>query len=573
MENNESESLKQMSLPPEGSDVAVDVQQLKEEAKQRAKTRPVLQRILSVFKGKASAYRELIINSEPLERRMALLTDGVLEKFEVERTDDDRMVGAIFKGKIQNLEPGLKAAFVDIGQPKNAFLHYWDIVPSVVDSTIEVVRENSSKEAKKMRDSDKYALKNIPSLFPIGTDIVVQVTKGQIGTKGPRVTTNISLPGRFIVLTPYSGQCGISRKIEDQSERERLKKIIRTLTLPEGMGIILRTASEGKKLRYFVRDLYILLKEWHQICEKMEANNEPTLLYQEPDLIARTVRDFLTESIDRVLIDNAQDKVRIEEEIEAISPRSKSKVFSFEEGVPIFERFNIEKQIEQTYMRKVPLPSGGEIVIDEAEALTAIDVNTGSHKVNDRDGRDFILKANMEAAKEIARQIRLRNIGGLIVIDFIDMKESRDRRQILDTMRDEMDTDKAKTQLLPISPMGIMQMTRQRHSESNASSMYTQCPYCNGRARVKSARSVSVEVQRRLINVLRKWRKDHETTTEVGIKVLLHPAVLERFRTVDKRMLQEIEQRFNAKLYFKTDPNFHIENFKTFSSATDEELR
>ena len=499
------------------------------------------------------------------------MTDGVLEKFEVERTDENRMVGAIFKGQIQNLEPGLKAAFVDIGQAKNAFLHYWDILPAANDSTIEIVRENTSEEQRRRRE--KASLKDIPNLYPIGTDIVIQVTKSQIGTKGPRTTTNIAIPGRFLVLMPYAGQCGVSRKIEDRKERERLKKILRSLTIPEGMGVIIRTAGEGKKIRYFVRDLHMLLKRWAEIERDIASAKKPKLLYQEPDLIERTVRDFLTEDIDRVLVDNEADYKRILEAVAEISPRSKSKIHLFDEAIPIFERFNIERQIEQTFMRRVPLPSGGEIVVDETEALTAIDVNTGSHR-GSKDGKDFILQANLEAASESARQIRLRNIGGLVIIDFIDMKKPRDRQAVYNRMRREMENDKAKSHVLPISQLGIMQMTRQRHHESNASGTYTICPYCQGRGRVKSPRSMSMEIQRKLVSCIRRLRlRDEFKDRQLQLRVLLHPTNLERLRTEDESHLLDLEQACNVRLFFRADPLFHVENFKILDVETGAELR
>ncbi len=560
-----------LKKPPQSDSSPVDQEELQTAAKERAKKRPLLQRIMKAIKGENPQFRELIINSEPQEKRVALLTNGVLEKFEVERTDENRMVGAIFKGQIQNLEPGLKAAFVDIGQAKNAFLHYWDILPAANDSTIEIVRENQSEEQRRRRE--KASIKDIPSLYPIGTDIVIQVTKSQIGTKGPRTTTNIAIPGRFLVLMPYAGQCGVSRKIEDRKERERLKKILRSLTIPEGMGVIIRTAGEGKKIRYFVRDLHLLLKRWAEIEQKIASTKKPTILYQEPDLIERTVRDFLTEDIDRVLVDNEEDYRKILEAVSEISPRSKNKIHLFGEAIPIFERFNIERQIEQTFMRRVPLPSGGEIVIDETEALTAIDVNTGSHK-GSKDGKDFIVQANLEAASESARQIRLRNIGGLIIVDFIDMKKPRDRQAVYNRMRQEMENDKAKSHVLPISQLGIMQMTRQRHHESNASGTYTICPYCQGRGRVKSPRSMSVEIQRRLISNIRRLRlKAGMEHKELQLRVLLHPTNLERLRTDDEAHLLDLEQACNVKLFFRADPLFHVENFKVVDAETGVELR
>lgn len=562
----------EMKQPPvEKLSAPIEINKLRDEAKDRAKKRPILQKIAQVLKGKVEPFREIIINCEPLERRVALLVDGVLDRFEVERANEDRMVGAIFKGKIQNLEPGLKAAFVDIGQAKNAFLHYWDILPAVADSNVEIVRENQTEDQK--RNREKISLKDIPKLYPIGTEIVVQITKTQIGTKGPRTTTNISIPGRFIVLTPYSGQCGISRKIEDPRERDRLKKIIRSLTLPEGMGMIIRTAGEGKKIRYFIRDLHLLINKWQRIVEKMNSSSEPMLLDQEPNILERTVRDFLTEDIDRILVDRKEDQQEVLEAIDLISPRSHSKVALFQDNIPIFERFNIERQIEQTFMRKVPLPSGGEIVIEETEALTAIDVNTGSHKEATKDSKDFIVNVNLEAAKESARQIRLRNIGGLIILDFIDMKNKRDRKDVLDLMRDELSKDKAKSHILPISPLGIMQMTRQRHEESIGSGFYMDCPYCHGRSIVKSERSMSVEIQRRLVSVIRHARRGGSIEKALHYRILLHPLVLERLRTEDEHLLVEIEKQYNVRLSFRADPVFHIENFKIIEQQSGQEVR
>lgn len=556
--------------PPKPSKPPKNENQIRKEARERAKKRPLMQRIVEAIKGEKKSFKELIINQEPLETRVALIDDGILEKFVIERKDQVRNVGAIFKGKIQNLEPGLKAAFVDIGQEKNAFLHYWDIVPESNDSAIEIVRDNT----KGNNGKPKINMKDIPSAYPIGTDIVVQITKDTIGTKGPRTTTNISLPGRFIVLMPYAGQCGISRKIEDKAERKRLKKIIQDLTIPEGMGIIMRTAGEGKKARYFVRDLHILLQEWQKIEDNINATNKPARVYNEPDLITRTVRDFLTEEIDRVQCDSPEGYQRVVDEVSDISPRSRKKVVHFDQDIPIFERFNIERQIEQTFLRKVPLPSGGELVFDETEALVAIDINTGGHKGKNKDGKDFILNVNIEAAKEICRQIRLRNLGGLIIIDFIDMKSRKDRNAVYTCMKRAMADDKAKNHILQISQLGIMQMTRQRHEESNASTIYQECPYCHGRGIVKSPRTMSVEIQRRLFSVLSHLRSNKSASTKtVQVRVLLHPSALERLKSEDESLLIDMERTFNVELSFRSDANFHVENFRVIDVETEHELR
>ncbi|MBH55214.1 MAG: ribonuclease E/G [Opitutaceae bacterium] len=552
----------------------IPAEDLEQQAKKREKDQPFLKRIAKAFSKEEQAFKELIINAEPLERRLALLEDGKLEKFEVEKTDQEQMVHAIFKGKIQNLEPGIKAAFVDIGQPKNAFLHYWDIVPQGFDEDIEEIEENQSKKKRSKRKErvPTPTHEEIQDKHPIGSDIVVQITKGQIGTKGPRTTTNIALPGRFLVLMPYSDKSGISKKIEDIEERKRLKQILAKLSIPRGMGVVLRTAGEGKKARYFVRDLELLEQIWEDVARRIEEVKDFGLVYREPDLIGRTVREFLTDDIDRVLIDNEKDHKRILTEVAKISRSSKSKVALFEDDIPIFERFNIERQIEETFARCVPLPSGGEIVIEETEALTAIDVNTGGHRVNDQSGKNFILQVNLEAAREAARQVSLRNIGGLIIIDFIDMKRRSDRNAVYNQMRREMENDRARSHILRISQLGILQMTRQRHQESNYRTMFDNCPNCRGRGIVKSARTVSVEIQRRLTAIVRRVRSRLQSSEELHLRVMLHPKNLERLRTEDEKRLVGIEQSHGVKLSFLADPNFHPENFKIINVQSGEEI-
>jgi len=548
----------------------VDRAELKADAHTRSKDRPLLEKILQVFKKEKTSFRELIINSEPLEKRVALLVDGVLEKFEIERESDNRMVGGIYKGKIKNLDPGLKAAFVDIGYSKNAFLHYWDMLPAAADSSVEIVRVNKRKNAP-ARPTEP-TVKDIPGLYPPGSEIVIQVTKGPIGTKGPRTTTNLALPGRYLVLMPFSDQCGISRKIEDPKERARLKQMLNELTIPEGMGVIVRTAGEGKKTRYFVRDLHIMLKKWEEIQRKMQSDRAPSCLYQEPDLVERTVRDFLTEEVDRVLIDDEAGHKHTQDLVGQISKRSRSKIALYKDNIPIFERFNIERQIEQTFQRKVALPSGGEIIIDETEALIAIDVNTGSHKNRGGDEKNVIYAVNLEAAVEAARQIRLRNLGGLIILDFIDMKERRHRNGVYDKMVEAMSTDKAKNHILPISQLGILQMTRQRQQESLSSNLYTDCPYCRGRGIVKSATTMSVELQRRLSSIVRRLTMRNDGK-EYSLRVMVHPGILERLRSEDADLLVRMEKLFGVKLAFRADPAYHVENYKIINALTGEEYR
>jgi ribonuclease G len=508
-------------------------------------------------------HKEVIINAESLETRVGVLEEGKLEEFTIERTSEERLVGSIFKGKVRNLEDGLKAAFVDIGFEKNAFLHYWDIVPSNFDSGVELVERET-----KRREKPRITQKDIPRLYPPGSDIIVQVTKGPIGNKGPRVTTNLVLPGRYLVLLPNSDQSGISRKIEKQEERQRLKKILRELTIPEGMGVIMRTVGEGQQARYFVRDLALLLEEWESIRNRRDKQPAATCIFQEPDLIERTVRDFLTEDVERIVVDSPKACERMREMISKISSRSAKKVVLYSESQAIFDRFNITRQLENAFSRTVHLKSGGYIVVDETEALVAIDVNTGRHK-GGKDQETSILRVNLEAADEISRQLRLRNMGGLIVLDFIDMKSRRDQQQVYQRMKDGLRRDKAKTHILPISQLGLMEMTRQRHSESVHAAVYDECPYCKGRGKVKSVLTMSVEIQRKLGEILKKRSRDE---SDFQLRIVVHPSVLDRLRNEDEKHLIEMEKRYFGKLSFRADPALHAELFKIVNVTTNEEV-
>jgi ribonuclease G len=523
----------------------------------------LVKKVQKLIRPEKKIHKEVIINAETLETRVAVTEDGKLEEFNIERTTEERLVGSIFKGRVRNLQDDLKAAFVDIGFEKNAFLHYWDIVPNQFDSGVEIVEREGRRPQK-----PKITQKDIPRLYPPGSEIIVQVTKGPIGTKGPRVTTNLVLPGRFLVLLPNSDQSGISRKIENQEERKRLKKILRELHIPDGMGVIMRTAGEGQQLRYFVRDLALLVEEWNSVQEKIKKQPPATCVFEEPDLIERTVRDFLTEDVERIVVDNPKACERMREMISKISQRSAKKIMPYIEAQPIFDRFGISKQLENAFSRQVNLKSGGAIVIDETEALVAIDVNTGRHK-GGRDQEASILKVNLEAAEEICRQLRLRNMGGLIVLDFIDMKSGRDRQQVHNRMRDGLRRDKAKTHILPISQLGLMEMTRQRHSESVRSAVYDDCPYCKGRGKVKSTVTMSVEIQRKLQEILKKRPRDE---SDFQLRIVVHPTVLDRLRTEDEKHLIEMEKRYFGKLSFRADTGMHAEQFKIVNVENGEEL-
>ena len=521
----------------------------------------ILETIKRLFRGKSrEERRSLLISVEPLEKRVALLEGGVVEEFSIEREGDRSISGNIYKGRVHNVEGSLKALFVDIGQEKNAFLHFWDAVPAAMDEQIEAVERRGGRGRKPRITSN-----DIPKLYPAGAEVIVQVNKGPIGTKGARVTTNISMPGRYLVLMPFGEMSGVSRKIEDPAERSRLRKILQELDIPDGMGVILRTNGEGMQARYFVRDLALLLEQWRRVEEGMKTKNAPAVLLEEPDLVERSVRDFLTEEVDEVVVDQEDAERRVRELVGLISKRSLKKVKRHLAAEPLFEAYGVNRQIESALRRQVWLKSGASLVVDETEALVSIDVNTGKTR-GGKDHDDTIRKTNLEAAEEIARQLRLRNLGGLIVIDFIDMRSRKDQNAVYEKFKECLRRDRARTHTLPISPLGLLEMTRQRVQESIRRAVYMECPSCRGKGMVKSFETMSVEIQREISRVLRKHPEVHE------IKVVVHPGVLHRLRTEDDELLVELQRRCAGRFSFKADPAANIEDFKILNAATDQPL-
>ncbi|HYF36377.1 MAG TPA: Rne/Rng family ribonuclease [Prosthecobacter sp.] len=524
----------------------------------------LVQRVKELITGKKNikSGTRLVINCEKLENRVALLDNGVLEEYTIERVGTSTLVGSIFKGRVKNIEQGLKAMFIDIGLEKNAFLHFWDAIPEAISNQgMEEVSRSGAKKKKRIEAKD------IPDLYPVNSEIMVQVTKGPIGNKGPRVTTNVSLAGRLLVLMPQNDQFGISRKVEDPKERARLRKIIEKVNLPEGMGLIMRTEAAGKRARHIVRDLSLLLEEWNEIVEIRDSKKAPVCCFQEPELIERTVRDFLTEEIDEVACDDPATVERMQKMAAQISARAKRRINQYQGQTAIFEHYGIQRQIDNAFYRQVWLPCGGYIVIDQTEALVSIDVNTGRNK-GAKDVDKLILETNLEAAQEVARQLRLRNMGGLIVVDFIDMKHRKDQQAVYKFIQDHLKRDKAKTQVLPISQFGLMEMTRQRLHESLSSALYEPCPYCKGHGQVKTTTTMSVELQRNLSAILGRGKADQK-----NLLVVVHPEVMQRLKTEDAELLVDLERKYEARLTFRSDPVLHREEVKIANAQTGEEVR
>jgi len=436
--------------------------------------------------------KEMLINvSEGEECRIALLENGQLEELYMERTSATSHVGNIYKGKVTNVEASIQAAFIDFGLGRNGFLHVSDLMPTYFGRKgEEIVETVGRKMSRRDRPPIQRCLRR-------GDEIVVQIIKEGIGTKGPTLSTYLSIPGRIIVMMPGMSKMGVSRKIEDDTERRRLRQILDGLKPPKDVGFIIRTAGIGKTKLEIERDLKYLTRLWESIEKKWTDGPTPAELYTEGDLVTRTVRDVYTTEIGRIIVDSKDVAKRVKEFIKISAPRTKNKVELYDEPIPLFHKYNIERDIELMYSRHVPLPSGGSLVIDSTEAVVAIDVNSGKFR-DHSDAETTAFKTDMEAADEIPRQLRLRDLGGVIICDFIDLRYERHRRDLEKRLHDNLRNDRAKTKMLRMSQFGIIEMTRQRMRPSLKRSIYFDCPSCHGAGLVKTPESMSLDVMRRL---------------------------------------------------------------------------
>ena len=537
--------------------------------------------------------REIIVNVEKLETRVAVLENDKLEEYMVEHPEEERLVGSVFRGVVQNLEDDLQAAFVNIGLKKNAFLHYWDMTPDAeafleeLDGTDDDDDDDEERpgkgtkgkgakgkgaKGKQKRRSNRLTNEQIHEMFKPGTPITVQVTKDPISTKGPRVTANLSIPGRYLVMMPGAGTRGVSKKIGDDAERKRLKKILDRLPIPAEVGIIARTAAAGAAPKAIARDLRNLLEEYNELQHNVKTRLAPCCVFQEPGLVERVVRDWLTEDIESVVIDDEKTFDEMREVTSKISRRARNKLRRYDGPINIFDHFSVEKQLNAAFRRQVRLKSGGYLVIDETEALIAVDVNTGHHKSKGT-GKDAqeqaILEVNKEAVVEVARQLRLRNIGGLVVLDLIDMKSMKHQRQVVKELKAALKRDRARTRVLNISDLGLLEMSRQRQEKSILSKRSSACPCCHGYGHVKSPLAVSIELQRQLTTLLRKYEVEKKPFVP---KIVISPAVMNRLRTEDAQILAELQAKYNTKLTFVSELHRHPEAYSILDAESGQVL-
>ncbi|MDP2943933.1 MAG: Rne/Rng family ribonuclease [Candidatus Omnitrophota bacterium] len=477
--------------------------------------------------------KEILINVEPQEKRVAIIENAQLEEFYLERPQDRTIVGNIYKGKVEAVVSSIGAAFVDIGLPKKGFLYL-----SEISETFEPVEENK-------------VIKNIE--VKTGQEVLVQVVKESFGTKGPRLSTHIGLPGRYLVLMPQDAHLGISRRIENEAERKRLKQILVELKLPKDVGFILRTAAVGKSKRELWRDARFLIKLWARVKKVNQRRTTPGLVYEEYDLVLRAIRDYFTEDVSKLIIDSKDEFRRIRHFMNTFLGYLAKRVELYK-GYDLFKDRDIERQINKIFENKVYLKSKVYLVIEQTEGLVVIDVNSGGFKKS-KNPEEMAFKVNSEAAIEIARQLRLRNLGGIIVIDFIDMEREGHRQGVFDILNKELSKDKAKYDVLGISKFGVVEMTRERIHRTTTMLSYQECPYCKGKGRVKSPLTISIYALKELRRFLSE-RPDMRS-----LNIILNPSVYQEVFK-EKLTLTAIERRFKAKINLLSDPALHIEDIK-----------
>lgn len=494
---------------------------------------------------------EILINATRDEIRVGLLEAGQLVEFYVERKRDASLVGNIYKGKVIKILPGMQSAFVDIGLDKAAFLYVTDIHEGLEDFApfLEEEEKENSIELVSKRGRPELSIEEI---IQEGQEILVQVSKDPIGNKGARVTSYITMPGRYLVLMPNVEHIGISRRIADEVERLRLRTIVDDIKL-KGYGLIIRTASEGSTEEDMKKDLDFLLLLWENIQKKKERVSAPSLLYSDLDLIFRSVRDLMIQDVKRLIIDSPEEYERIKEFIRTYFEKFLGNIELYEGTEPIFDAYGIELDISRALGRKVWLKSGGYIVIDQTEAMTVIDVNTGKF-VGKEELEDTILKTNLEAVKEIAYQIRLRNLGGIIIVDFIDMEKHENRERVFNSFVDAMKKDKAKNTISHISELGLIQMTRKRIRESLGRTLCESCLYCEGKGFVKSPRTLCYEIFRKILRLAKHGSE--------RIIVTAHPSVAELLTDEERAGIEDMENKYNVKITIRESRNLHQENYE-----------
>jgi ribonuclease G len=491
--------------------------------------------------------RQILINVAPHETRVAILEDDILVELMLDRPDSQRMVGDIYLGRVEGVLPGIQAAFVNIGADKAGFLHVSDLADEDPEA---------SEEEKGVK---RYP--PIQTLIKKGDDTLVQVTKEPISTKGPRVTAQISLPGRNLVYMPRSEHIGVSRKIENRDERTRLRRLMRNILKPGDGGVIVRTVGEDAKRRSLERELKGLTKTWKKIEARVAQHEAPAMIHQEAHLAAGIIRDLFSEKVDALIVDSREIYVEVRDYLETVDPDLMKRVSLSDGATPLFDKYEIEEEILRSFESRVELPSGGYVVIEQTEGLVAIDVNTGRY-TGKKDPEKTILRTNLDAAREISRQLRLRDIGGIIVVDFIDMEDKANRDRVMQELRTYLGRDRARTKAFQISDLGLVEMTRQRVRPSVYHTVTRPCPHCGGAGRIVT----SATLVRRLERSIRRVAAAKE---EKRLVIRLHPEVALHILEEEPNLLRRLESEYRVDIEVRDDPLMRADEFRILAGPAD----
>ena len=509
--------------------------------------------------------REIVVHASARETRVAILEDAKLVELMHERPGERRIVGDVYLGVVEAVVPGLQAAFIDIAAEKSGFLHASDLQPEEDDDEEENGDGNGGKNGGRGRGRRRdRSYPPIQDVLTKGQPLLVQVTKEPIGTKGARVTTQVSLPGRFLVYIPHSGHVGISRKIEDREERARLRKLVREILRDGDGGVIVRTVGEELTAETFERELRSLQKAWRKLERRTKGVKPPALVYQDARMTSGIIRDLFNDRVDLLTVDSSELHHEIKSYLGQVDPDLLDRVKLYQGEQPIFDELGIEKEIRRAFRRKVDLPSGGHIVIEQTEALVSIDVNTGRY-TGKKDPAQTILRTNMDAAVEIARQLRLRDVGGIIVIDFIDMDDEANRAKVLRQVKTHIGRDRARTKVFGISELGLLQMSRQRVSPSLDQRMTEPCPYCEGTGRILAPDTVVRRIERALRRVSMAGR-------ERGITILTHPVIALHLLESEPLFLAELSEEHGLELDVRDNPLLGLDEFRLLAYPADTDV-
>jgi len=511
--------------------------------------------------------REILLNIESKEIRYALLRNGQLQDLIVERKRTRQVAGNIYRGRVTNILHNIQSAFIDIAEGENGFIHIDDILENtkkfeaMFDMDFELDYDISEVKTGRQVNQD------IEQLLKIDQAVLVQVVKEPIGHKGARLTSKISLPGRYLVLLPNTPHFGVSRKIENRASREKLKKVLRDLKLPEGMGLICRTASADATAQALQEEAEELASTWQTITEKFNQASGSTLLYEESDLVKRAVMTAVDQKCGRLLIDDYPTYQRCKRLYQKYADEADLRIEYYRDKTAMFERFNVEREIDRALGHKIWLPGGGYLFFERTEAMYTIDVNSGRSGKNDPKANveETLVRINMAAAEEIARQLRIRNIGGLVICDFIDMRSRKNRRRVLDTLRDAMKADSAKCTILGMSEFGLVEMTRQRSRESLEQTIFRPCPYCSGSGLIKNDESVVIEIERALQKAIRLQK-------QYALRLVCHPLLLSHIEGKEKRYLSGVAEEENARIEFAGDDRLHLNQFEFVNSINEQKI-